>query len=54
MLAIESETYTTKARRLKAFGASIKGSIIDSMAKEAETILIPTKIKDNSDWLNSH
>jgi hypothetical protein len=34
----EAQTYTTKARQLKAVGALIKDSIIDSIAKETEII----------------
>ena len=51
---LDAETYTTKAFRLKAVGASIKDKIIDTLAKEAETIYIPKKIKEDGDWLVSH
>ena len=51
---LDKETFTTKAFRLKAVGAPIKDKIIDTLAKEAETIYIPKKIKEDGDWLVSH
>jgi len=48
---LDKLTYTTKDRRIKAVGAPIKDKIIDTLAKEAENIYIPKRIKDSGDWL---
>lgn len=47
-------TYTTKSLRMQAVGPSINDKIIDTLCKEAETLYIPKKIKNDGDWLVSH